>query len=90
MTQWRKERIVPNDKVEILLKVVEDDFRKRTQDAFPLPEDESCQFEFVTDKPWSGYNWFLGDCSSRIDINTDVPIYIFSLPSYVSHEAYTR
>ena len=50
--------------------------RLRTMARFPLPEDETFEVHFVKDQPWSGYNWYLGGCRSRIDINTDLPLRI--------------
>jgi hypothetical protein len=44
--------------------------------------------EFVSNQPWSGYNWYLGNYKSRIDINTDLPIRIHGLPDLMAHEGY--
>ncbi len=39
-------------------------------------QDESFTVEYVTDKSWSGYNWYKGEYRSLIQVNTDLPIYI--------------
>ena len=62
--------------------------RDRTRQRFSLPEDENCEFEFVNDKPWDAYNWYLGDYKSRIDFNLDLPLRVYNLPHFISHEAY--
>lgn len=62
--------------------------RTRTRQRFNLPADESCEYEFVNDKPWGAYNWYLGNYRSRIDFNQDYPIRVYSLPYFISHEAY--
>jgi len=64
------------------------DLRVRARQRFNLPEEESCEYEFVSDKPWGAYNWYLGNYKSRIDFNLDFPIRIYTLPSFIAHEAY--
>jgi hypothetical protein len=34
------------------------------------------------------YNWYLGGYQSKIEIKTDLPIHIQSLPWYIAHENY--
>lgn len=57
-------------------------------EAIALPEDETLEFSFVQDKPWRAYNWYLGNCSSRIDININLPWYAGGLPKIIAHETY--
>ena len=44
--------------------------------------------EYVTDKPWSGYNWYKGKSHSVIQVNTDLPIYIDRAIDLAAHEGY--
>jgi hypothetical protein len=53
-----------------------------------LPDGESIAVRMVRDRPWSGYNWYLGGGRSRVDINTDLPIYANRLTDLLAHEAY--
>ncbi len=53
-----------------------------------LPPGESFTLEYVTNKPWSGYNWYQGNFSSLIQINTDLPIYIDRAVDLACHEGY--
>jgi len=62
--------------------------RRRTVAHFDLPLNESFTLEFVTDKPWSGYNWYQGDYESLIQINTDLPIVIDRAVDLGCHEGY--
>lgn len=62
--------------------------RERTRERFGLPEGENFSIELVQDQPWSGYNWPLGNLQSRIDINTDLPVLLPSLPDLLAHEGY--
>jgi hypothetical protein len=45
-------------------------------------------YEVVTDKPWSGFNYYEGDYRSRVAINADLPHRLGHLPHLVAHEAY--
>ena len=65
-----------------------EDFRERTQRAFGLPEGEHIEWELATDKPWSGFNYYLGDLRSRVAINVDLPVLSTSIAHLVAHEAY--
>ena len=65
-----------------------DSLRDRTRELFGLPEGEHVEFELVTDEPWSGFNYYLGDLQSRVAINTDLPVLSTGLAHLVAHEAY--
>ena len=53
-----------------------------------FPQDESIEIRMVQDQPWSGYNWYLGNGRSRVDLNTDLPIYAYRLTDLLAHEGY--
>jgi hypothetical protein len=53
-----------------------------------LPSNESFTVEYVTNKPWSGYNWYQGNYRSLIQVNTDLPIYIDRAIDLACHEGY--
>ena len=59
MEQWKKSLEISLDKAKELLPFVTDTLRERTRKKFELPVEESFAIEFVTDKPWSAYNWYL-------------------------------
>ncbi|UQN05365.1 DUF885 domain-containing protein [Deinococcus sp. QL22] len=65
-----------------------DILRERTRQRFGLPDGENFSIELVSDKPWGGYNWPLGNLQSRIDINTDLPVLLPTLPDLLAHEGY--
>lgn len=62
--------------------------REVVRRRFPLPDAETITFEVVTDKPWSGFNYYLGDYRSTVAINADLPHYLSALPHLIAHEAY--
>ncbi len=53
-----------------------------------LPPTESFTVEYVTNKSWSGYNWYQGNFRSLIQVNTDLPIYIDRAVDLACHEGY--
>ena len=53
-----------------------------------LPAQERFTVEYVTNKSWSGYNWYQGDFRSLIQVNTDLPIYIDRAIDLACHEGY--
>ncbi|MEY2421837.1 MAG: hypothetical protein QOI95_1904 [Acidimicrobiaceae bacterium] len=85
---WREAQAVPTDKLQPAINSLADDFRERTDRLFGLPEGEHIDFDLVTNEPWSGFNYYLGDLHSRVVINTDLPVLSTSLGHLVAHEAY--
>jgi hypothetical protein len=63
-------------------------FRERAASLFGLPAGEDLRVRLVTDRPWSGYNWFDGGRRSRVEINTDLPVRAPDLVHTVAHETY--
>jgi hypothetical protein len=85
---WRESHAVPVGLLPTAIGSLADDLRERTQRLFGLPEGEHIEFELVTDKPWSGFNTYLGGLRSRVSVNTDLPVLSTSLAHLVAHEAY--
>ncbi len=80
--------IIPPSKLDTVIQAAIAESRKRTQQHFELPDNESFNLEFVTDKPWGGYNWYKGKYNSLIQINTDLDILIDDVIDVGSHESY--
>ncbi len=55
---------------------------------YPLPDAETITYEVVTDKPWSGFNYYLGDYRSTVAVNADLKQQMSNLPRLVAHESY--
>ncbi|PTA68312.1 hypothetical protein [Deinococcus arcticus] len=64
------------------------ELRARVAARYGLPQGEDFSIGLVQDRPWSGYNWPLGNLRSRIDINTDLPVLLPALPDLLAHEGY--
>lgn len=56
--------------------------------TYPLPDAETVVYEVVTDKPWSGFNYYQGDYRSRVAVNADVKQQMSHLPPLIAHESY--
>ncbi|MFW0784428.1 DUF885 domain-containing protein [Gordonia sp. CPCC 206044] len=79
---------IPADRVDDCVRAFTGALRERVRQTYPLPDNEIVDFEVVTDKPWSGFNYYLGDYHSRVAINVDLTQYMSSLPHLIAHEAY--
>jgi hypothetical protein len=85
---WRKPFAIPREKLENVFQVAIEACRERTIRHMALPASESFTVEYVTNKPWSGYNWYQGGYRSLIQVNTDLPIYIDRAIDLACHEGY--
>lgn len=80
--------IIPKDKLDPVIKAAIAEARKRTMAHYTLPAGEAFTLEYVTNKPWSGYNWYKGNYKSTVQINTDLKIFIDRAIDVGSHESY--
>lgn len=87
-TEFKEQFIIPKDKLDTVFHTAISEARKRTLKYIDLPGNENFVLEFVSDKPWGGYNWYKGNNFSLIQINTDLPIYIDRAIDLASHEGY--
>ncbi|CAN5650605.1 hypothetical protein BH23CHL4_BH23CHL4_12520 [soil metagenome] len=88
MAKWRAGSVIDEARTRQALDLILGETRRRTAEFIPLPENESVEIGFVRDKPWRGYNWYLGSARSRVEINLDIPQYANDLVNLVAHEAY--
>jgi len=85
---WRKAFLIPNDKLDAVFQLAIKECRARTLAQIKLPPNESFTVEYVTNKPWGGYNWYQGNYRSIIQVNTDLPTYIDRAVDLAAHEGY--
>lgn len=88
MVAWRDRFIVSPETARQMIERIADEARRRSAKIVDLPEGDAVEFSLVNDKPWSGYNWYLGGMRSLVEINTDLPIRANALLDLVCHEAY--
>jgi hypothetical protein len=86
--RFRSRFVIPRDKVDAVFKAAIQGCRERTLAHVRLPESEQFTIEYVTNKSWSGYNWYQGNFRSLIQVNTDLPIYIDRAVDLACHEGY--
>ena len=85
---FRSKFVIPRDKLKPVFDAAIAACREQTLKHIALPEGEDFQLEFVTDKPWSGYNWYKGKYHSLIQVNVELPIYIERAIDLGCHEGY--
>jgi hypothetical protein len=86
--RYRKRDECPREKLEPVLQALHSALRDVVRSGYGLPELETVEFEVVTDKPWSGFNYYLGDYRSYVEVNADLPHRLAHLPHLVAHESY--
>lgn len=86
--EYSKQFIIPPDKLSKVFNTAIAEARKRVSEKIELPKDERFELSYVTNQPWSGYNWYQGNYHSLIQINTDLPIYIERAIDLACHEGY--
>jgi len=85
---FRKNFVIPRDRLTRVFDRAIAECRTRTLAHVALPPSEAFTVEYVTNKPWSGYNWYQGNYRSVIQVNTDLPIYIDRALDLACHEGY--
>ena len=79
---------IPKDRLQTVFDAAIAECKRRTAAHIALPAGETFTMEFVTGKPWSGYNYYKGGYKSLIQINTDLPIRISRAVDLGCHEGY--
>ena len=80
--------VIPKDRLQPVFDAAISECKRRTALFINLPAGETFVMEFVTGKPWSGYNYYKGNYKSLIQINTDLPIRISRAVDLGCHEGY--
>lgn len=85
---FKRQFIIPREKLDAVFQAAIKACRERTLRHLALPAGESFTVEYVTGKPWGGYNWYQGGFHSVIQVNTDLPVYIDRAVDLAAHEGY--
>jgi hypothetical protein len=88
LAAYRTRDEIPPQRLEAAVQALSSALRDRARTEFGLPAQETVHYEVVTDKPWSGFNYYLGDFRSRVAINADLGHRMAQLPHLVAHESY--
>ncbi len=79
---------IPADKLRAVMHASIEECKRRTLQHIALPAEEKFSLELVTGQPWSGYNWYKGNATSVIQINTDLPVLMSRAVDLGCHEGY--
>ncbi|WP_099025634.1 DUF885 domain-containing protein [Mycolicibacterium palauense] len=79
---------IPPERLGDCIEAFSSALRDRVRAEYPLPDRETITYEIVTDKPWSGFNYYEGDYRSTVAVNADLKQQMSNLPRLVAHESY--
>lgn len=85
---FRQTFTIPREKLDAVFQAAIAESRRRTVEKVKLPANERFILEYVTGKSWGGYNWYKGNATSLIQINTDIPIHPWRAIDLAAHEGY--
>lgn len=88
MSAHRAAEQIPPQRLTACIEAFSSALRDRVRATYPLPDTETVGYEVVTDKPWSGFNYYCGGYRSTVAVNADVPQLMSNLPRLVAHESY--
>ena len=88
MQAYRASEEIPPARLQECIHAFSSALRDRVRATFPLPAEETIDYEVVTDKPWSGFNYYLGGYRSTVAVNADLKQQMSNLPRLVAHESY--
>jgi len=88
MQTYRADEEIPPDRLEECIHAFSSALRDRVRAEYPLPDAETIRYEVVTDKPWSGFNYYEGNYRSTVAVNADLKQQMANLPRLVAHESY--
>jgi len=88
VNRFRDQFVIPPHRLGDVFDAAIAECRRRTLLYIELPANESFVLEYVSDKPWSAYNWYQGNAQSLIQVNTDLPMFISRAVDLGCHEGY--
>jgi hypothetical protein len=88
MAAYRTAEEIPPARLGECIEAFSSALRDRVRAEYPLPDTETVDYQVVTDKPWSGFNYYLGNYRSTVAVNADVKQLMSNLPRLVAHESY--
>ena len=87
MNLWRQQTLIAADRRAAVFERALDECRRRTQQQWPLPSEESLQITWTRKTP-AAWHRYLGKGRSQLQINQDAVAYFPTLLSVACHEGY--
>ena len=88
MAAHRRAEELPPERLEECIEAFSGALRDIVRTTYPLRDSETVVYEIVTDKPWSGFNYYEGNYRSRVAVNADLRQQMANLPRLLAHESY--
>ncbi|QLY32712.1 DUF885 domain-containing protein [Nocardia huaxiensis] len=88
ITAHRRADEIPAERLQECVAAFSGALRELVRERYPLPDHEYVEYEVVGDKPWSGFNYYLGNFKSKVAINSDLKQHMSQLPHLIAHESY--
>jgi hypothetical protein len=88
MRAYRIADEIPPQRLRECIEAFSSALRDRVRADYPLPDGETVLYDVVTDKPWSGFNYYEGGYRSTVAVNADLKHQMSNLPRLVAHESY--
>jgi hypothetical protein len=88
MEAHRRNDEIPPERLEECIHAFSSALRDKVRATYPLPDAETINYEVVSDKPWSGFNYYNGNYTSTVAVNADLKQQMANLPRLVAHESY--
>jgi len=86
--EFRNDFVIPEVDLNTVMTTAIEECKNRTLNYISLPPSEHFTLEYVTDKSWSGYNWYQGENESLMQVNLDFPTKIDRAVGLGCHEGY--
>ncbi|GGG15305.1 hypothetical protein GCM10007304_31730 [Rhodococcoides trifolii] len=80
--------VIPPERLQECVDAFSGALRELVRAEYTLPDTERVEYEVVGDKPWSGFNYYLGNYRSTVAINSDLQQHMAHLPHLIAHESY--
>lgn len=80
--------VIPSDRLEPVFAAAFAESRRRTIERLPLPAGERLEIDYTAKEPWEAFIRYLGDGTSLVRVNADLPVTIDRALTYASHEGY--
>ena len=88
LAAFKQAFVIPPASLDAVFQAAIAECRRRTAAHVALPAGEAFTVAYVTNKPWSAYNWYKGNFTSLIEVNTDLPVFIDRAIDLACHEGY--